>query len=88
LEFSKERRGDYAALAGLQIVSPVGVLAAVITICLSTLLFVWTRSVPLLPVALYLMFSIKVAKHWEKLAVLRLGRYAGLRGAGMFHTSR
>jgi regulator of protease activity HflC (stomatin/prohibitin superfamily) len=34
---------------------------------------------------LYLAFAIKVAKHWEKTAVLRLGRYMGLRGPGPFH---
>jgi regulator of protease activity HflC (stomatin/prohibitin superfamily) len=34
---------------------------------------------------LYLLFSIKVADQWEKVAVLRLGRYAGLRGPGLFH---
>src|ERR1700756_484322 len=34
---------------------------------------------------LYLMFSIKVADQWEKVAVLRLGRYIGLRGPGIFH---
>jgi len=33
----------------------------------------------------YLLFSIKVADQWEKVAVLRLGRYIGLRGPGMFH---
>jgi len=33
---------------------------------------------------LYLMFAIKVADQWEKIAVLRLGRYIGLRGPGMF----
>jgi regulator of protease activity HflC (stomatin/prohibitin superfamily) len=36
-------------------------------------------------VGAYLLFSIKVAKQWEKTAVLRLGRYAGLRGPGVFH---
>jgi regulator of protease activity HflC (stomatin/prohibitin superfamily) len=34
---------------------------------------------------LYLLFSIRVASQWEKTAVLRLGRYRGLRGPGMFH---
>jgi regulator of protease activity HflC (stomatin/prohibitin superfamily) len=34
---------------------------------------------------LYLLFSIKVADQWEKVAVLRLGRYIGLRGPGWFH---
>ena len=33
----------------------------------------------------YLLFSIKVADQWEKVAILRLGRYIGLRGPGMFH---
>ena len=36
-------------------------------------------------IGLYLLFSIKVADQWEKVAVLRLGRYIGLRGPGMFH---
>src|SRR5258708_40379315 len=34
---------------------------------------------------LYLLFSIKVADQWEKVAVLRLGRYLGLSGPGWFH---
>jgi regulator of protease activity HflC (stomatin/prohibitin superfamily) len=34
---------------------------------------------------LYLMFAVKVADQWEKTAVLRLGRYRGLRGPGIFH---
>jgi regulator of protease activity HflC (stomatin/prohibitin superfamily) len=34
---------------------------------------------------LYLMFAIRVADQWEKVAVLRLGRYIGLRGPGLFH---
>jgi regulator of protease activity HflC (stomatin/prohibitin superfamily) len=32
----------------------------------------------------YLLFAIKVADQWEKVAVLRLGKYAGLRGPGFF----
>jgi len=38
-----------------------------------------------LMIGLYFLFSIKVADQWEKVAVLRLGRYIGLRGPGMFH---
>src|SRR5215471_9658077 len=38
-----------------------------------------------LMVGIYLLFSLKVADQWEKVAVLRLGRYIGLRGPGMFH---
>ncbi len=32
----------------------------------------------------YLLFAIRVADQWEKAAVLRLGRYKGLRGPGLF----
>jgi regulator of protease activity HflC (stomatin/prohibitin superfamily) len=52
-------------------------------------LTVWTGNrIPLLAgliIGLYLLLSIKVANPWEKVAVLRLGRYAGLRGPGVFH---
>jgi regulator of protease activity HflC (stomatin/prohibitin superfamily) len=34
--------------------------------------------------AIYFALSIKVAKQWEKVAVLRLGRFIGLRGPGPF----
>ena len=33
---------------------------------------------------LYFLFAIKVAKQWQKTAVLRFGRYRGLRGPGLF----
>src|SRR5271165_3295288 len=36
-------------------------------------------------VGVYLLFAIRVADQWEKVAVLRLGRYIGLRGPGWFH---
>jgi len=36
-------------------------------------------------VGVYLLYAIKVVKQWEKVAVLRLGRYTGLRGPGLFH---
>jgi regulator of protease activity HflC (stomatin/prohibitin superfamily) len=36
-------------------------------------------------VGLYLLFSVRVADQWEKVAVLRFGRYRGLRGPGLFH---
>jgi regulator of protease activity HflC (stomatin/prohibitin superfamily) len=34
-------------------------------------------------VGLYFFFAIKVVDQWEKIAVLRLGRYIGLRGPGV-----
>src|SRR6202023_1002671 len=36
-------------------------------------------------VGVYFLFAIKVVRQWEKVAVLRLGRYVGLRGPGLFH---
>jgi regulator of protease activity HflC (stomatin/prohibitin superfamily) len=33
----------------------------------------------------YFLFAIKVAQQWEKAALLRLGKYVGLRGPGWFH---
>ncbi len=36
-------------------------------------------------VGVYFLFAIRVADQWEKVVVLRLGRYRGLRGPGWFH---
>ena len=35
-------------------------------------------------VGIYLLFSIKVVDQWQKVALLRVGRYRGLRGPGLF----
>jgi hypothetical protein len=35
-------------------------------------------------VGIYFLFAIRVAEQWEKAAVMRLGRYTGLRGPGIF----
>lgn len=35
-------------------------------------------------IALYILFSLKVADQWEKAVVLRFGRFLGLRGPGVF----
>ena len=35
-------------------------------------------------VGLYFLFAIKVVRQWEKVALLRLGKYRGLRGPGLF----
>jgi regulator of protease activity HflC (stomatin/prohibitin superfamily) len=47
-----------------------------------------TSPVPLVAgvlVGLYFLFAIRVADQWEKVAVLRLGKFVGLRGPGVFH---
>ncbi|HYO80409.1 MAG TPA: slipin family protein [Bryobacteraceae bacterium] len=76
-------------LVDRQIVSPIGVLAGVAAFAAGLIVTVVTQN-PWPAVAggligLYLLFALKVAKQWEKTAVLRLGRYAGLRGPGLFH---
>ena len=35
-------------------------------------------------IGVYILLSLKVADQWEKVAVLRMGKYAGLRGPGLF----
>jgi regulator of protease activity HflC (stomatin/prohibitin superfamily) len=35
-------------------------------------------------VGFYFLYAIKVVRQWEKVALLRLGRYIGLRGPGIF----
>ena len=34
---------------------------------------------------LYFLFAVRMANQWEKVAVLRFGRYIGLRGPGLYH---
>ncbi len=48
---------------------------------------IFHQNVPIIVGALigtYLLFSIKVVQQWEKVALLRLGKYVGLRGPGWF----
>ncbi len=40
--------------------------------------------IPLAFLAFYFLFAIKVAQQWEKAVVLRLGKFRGLRGPGLF----
>jgi regulator of protease activity HflC (stomatin/prohibitin superfamily) len=35
-------------------------------------------------IAIYILFALKVARQWEKAVVLRLGKFHGLRGPGLF----
>jgi len=36
-------------------------------------------------VGLYFLFAIRIADQWERVAALRFGRFAGLRGPGLFY---
>jgi regulator of protease activity HflC (stomatin/prohibitin superfamily) len=40
--------------------------------------------IPLVLAALYVLAALKMANQWEKAVVLRLGKFLGLRGPGMF----
>jgi regulator of protease activity HflC (stomatin/prohibitin superfamily) len=70
-------------------VSRVGVTLLVISIAIGLgITFLVTNPWPLyvtVPAGLYLLFAVQVADQWQKVAVLRLGRYVGLRGPGLFH---
>ena len=77
-------RGDVRMEVG----NPVAVTAFLVCTAAGVAAGVLTRQ-PALVVAgallgAYFLFSIKVAKQWQKAAVLRLGRYQGLRGPGLF----
>ncbi len=40
--------------------------------------------IPVMLMALFFLFALKVARQWEKAVILRLGKYHGLRGPGLF----
>jgi hypothetical protein len=84
------RKKEVISVAGLLPgMSPVGVL--VMVLCLAggaaatqrTGSPAWVVGAVLLGV--YFLYAIRVAQQWEKGVVLRLGRYRGLRGPGLFH---
>jgi SPFH domain / Band 7 family len=63
------------------------VLLVLCTIAGAALTAVLQNPAPLvagLLAGVYLLFAIRVADQWEKVAVLRFGRYQGLRGPGLF----
>jgi len=69
--------------------SSVGTSLLVISLAAGGWLMAATRSrAPLIVgalVGLYCLFSIRIADQWEKVAVLRFGRFTGLRGPGLFY---
>jgi regulator of protease activity HflC (stomatin/prohibitin superfamily) len=69
--------------------SPVGVALLVIAFVagagLSALLHNETPMAVCALAGLYLLFAVRMADQWEKVAVLRFGKYIGLRGPGLFY---
>lgn len=72
-----------------QLISASGAALCVVSLVAGGAATAWLRHpAPVVVGALlglYLLFAVKVAAQWEKAAVLRLGRYRGLRGPGLFH---
>ena len=68
--------------------SPVGIASLIISVAVGLGLTALVQNpAPLVVcvlIGLYLLFAIRMADQWEKVAVLRLGKYIGLRGPGMF----
>ena len=46
--------------------------------------FIMSIFIPILVIAIYFLFAIKMARQWEKAIVLRWGKFKGLRGPGIF----
>ena len=69
--------------------SSVGITLLVVSIAAGLAVSAATTSpVPVVVgalIGLYFLFAIRVADQWEKVAVLRFGKYTGLRGPGVFH---
>jgi hypothetical protein len=67
-----------------------GIGVVLLVVCVVTgaaLSALWNNPAPTviaLLIGCYLLFAIRVADQWEKVAVLRFGRYIGLRGPGLF----
>ncbi len=80
-------RGEGYQTPRLQI-SSIGVAVLIVCIGVSVPLSAYLNNpVPAIvgiPIGLYCLFAIRVADQWQKAAVLRLGRYTGLRGPGVF----
>lgn len=83
----KQRVRDRAADAR-RVVSEIGLLAFSLTLAATALAAgVAGSPVPVavgFPIAFYLLFSLKVAKQWERAVVLRFGKFLGMKGPGLF----
>ncbi len=83
----KQRDRDRAADTR-RLVSEIGILAFFVLLVAGALgSAVADGPVPFaaaLPVGFYLLFSLKVARQWERAVVLRFGKFQGLKGPGLF----
>ncbi len=74
---------------GLYQINGVAVTAFALCILLGALITITLRQPAPIFIGgiagVYLLFAVKVVRQWEKVALLRLGKYVGLRGPGLFH---
>jgi regulator of protease activity HflC (stomatin/prohibitin superfamily) len=84
----RRQRDNAAARQACQQVSGIGVALMVVAVAFGVAATAVVKKPYVMPIAaavgLYLMFAVRVADQWEKVVVLRLGRYMGLRGPGLF----
>jgi len=68
--------------------STPGIAALVVCVVLGALVNAYLQqkvlASALILAGIYLLVALKVVRQWEKVAVLRFGRYRGLRGPGLF----
>src|SRR4051794_1913035 len=71
-----------------EIISTEGFVTCLVFAALGFAAFAYTNHVAFLiagaAIGVYMLLAIKVADQWEKAAVLRLGRFRGMRGPGIF----
>lgn len=86
ISMMKRRSGEASGLPGI---SPVSGLALALCLLAGGAVTVVTDSPAGVAAGalagIYLLFGLRVAQQWEKAVVLRLGKYRGLRGPGLFH---
>jgi regulator of protease activity HflC (stomatin/prohibitin superfamily) len=78
LEISKETRINIPALTVFVVLMAIDVFLFAFEI----INIYWAAA--FLVVAVLISFSIKIANHWEKAVLLRMGKYIGLKGPGLF----
>src|SRR5580700_3721402 len=83
----KPKQGDKTMRQRVEISAP-GVMLMVICVAIgaaATALSAKPSPIAIaMAIGVLLMFSVKVVRQWEKVAVLRFGRYMKLQGPGLF----
>lgn len=84
---NKETRTRIPGVAFL--ISLIPILLGALTVFLlmnfdAAVIWVWVTVGASILIATYVLLALKVADQWEKAVVLRLGRFTGLRGPGIF----